>query len=65
MQNSFVEPYHVCVEAVQLVSGGGGRRWAGEEGLAELSSWLKDNIAFSLPTTTTCPLFDEADGEGW
>ena len=65
MQNLFVEPNHVCVEAVQLVSGGGGGRWAGEEGLAELSSWLKDNIAFSLSTTTACRLSDEAGGEGW
>ena len=65
MQNSFVEPYHVCVEAVQLVSGGGGGRWAGEEGLAEPSSWLKDNIAFYLSTTTACRICDEAGGEGW
>ena len=65
MQNLFVEPNHVCVEAVQLVSGGGGGRWAGEEGLAEPSSWLKDSSAFSLPTTTTWRLSDEAGGEGW
>ena len=61
MQNSFVEPYHVCVEAVQIVSGGRGEQW----GLAETSNWLKDNIAFSLSTTTACRLSDEAGGEGW
>ena len=65
MQNLFVEPNHVCVEAVQLVSGGGAARWTGEEGLAEPSSWLKDNIAFSLPTTITWRLSDVEGGEGW